>query len=200
MLPLSEYNFEIELSRHVQCYEKTNSCLLPIPATLKLLTFNRSHDTTIDINRFKKVEQLLKKVTPVELVSQSIIAKETNSSTSAINFVYLLHLRDAIGQIFNLRKLGIFDSKISLPENNISISKKAISGINSDVLIWKTFALKVYIRPYISNKHWGTNPNYNLIKTFEFSGKLKELTVSEALKAHLTGSDTEKLFPKNLFS
>jgi hypothetical protein len=193
-LPLTEYCFKMELSKQVRCSSSENSSwlLYDIPF-LNLITLNRNYDSNQIDYRINRLEKLLQNSAPIEFATGLFDVNNEDVTSLIRNFEYPLYLRDAIGQIFDVRKYDRFDANICFKGQQQIDNYKKINDSITNTLIWTSSSMKLYQRPYISNKHWGNIPKFRLIKAFPFVGTVKKINLNEENKSLLN------TFPKNLF-
>jgi len=143
----------------------------------------------------QKLDSLLKKAAPIELASGLLDLSKQEVTSSLIYNGYLIYLRDAIGSLFDVRKFDLIDTNVYLTGTPINSNFININNVLNGKLIWTSYSLKLYQRPYISNKHWENIPKFKLIKTIPFTGDLKKIDLSKEESIQHTCTP----FPKNLF-
>ena len=149
-----EYCLIVELNEQVdKLHNMLPALTLNSKPFIKLISFNRRYQSDMIINKIARMKKLIKKTTPVQLLSNSSQGDDKTVIGTISNYSYLLHLRDAVGQIFDVRQYDRIDSKIYVGgSQHINKYSSCNEKLSSESLIWATSSVKIYQRPYISNK------------------------------------------------
>lgn len=179
-----EFLFRLLFRRETKYRSEQGFQILGIPY-LDIMVLNKQYKD-IDFE-FKKVKTQLGKIHPAEIITDNFTTTQDQVICDVLTTNYINYLRNIISQLYYIRYDEEMTYKIIAKSSYFHCDKINLITDKNCEIIWTTYAINIYGRPYNTNKYWEAIPQFKFSKEIVFDGEVRKVNLEK------------QPFKKNLF-